>query len=466
MKQLLCLLLASLALVAGALTHTEVVTTPLGLTIKPRSVPSDFCAHAFDGDDGRYYYKTAFCHGNTCVRLYVDNPTGVDQPLKIKMPITRNRRSGYSKYINYATSVTIPPGQGNAVDLVIPHIGDFSCSAESRWWEFVDASGKIARNENLIGFHFAQKMPRDCFFEDRFDLNSCPRYVAVSKSFSGFKNFGEKYEKTVRGFLGLNSDHEYFSLNVNVPDFEALTDWRVLACYDAFIFTQADWEATSERFRNLMDDYLAVGGKLYFAEDLDGIDLAKFITDMLDAGKKLRGYGSRFAYKSDGDAMVYVKNLKLKTPFGSIVLVLGLFAIIAGPGLIFILSKLNRRIHLLWVFPVVAIVFSVAVALVIVFANGVSPKIEEFSCEVEVPELARKVIVKNTVCISPFTMRDAMKCPADALVTFDAGCNEACGDNIYLTTDGFEFVGNWAPPLWPVRMRSVQVVRTGKEAAK
>ena len=116
--------------------------------------------------------------------------------------------------------------------------------------------------------------------------------------------------------------------------------------------------------------------------------------------------------------------------------------------------------------PSVSIVFSLAVALVVVFKNGLDVKVVKFGEEMDRSEFGRKLVVRDTVYVAPFPMKDPIVCSRTALVTVDSGGEYTSGECVVLTPDSLELRGNWTPCLWPVRVRELEVVRTGKEASK
>ena len=458
------LLLAAAGIVRGD-EYSDVIKTPVGLEIREFTLPSQ-SARSDNEDCDQHTIK--YAHGNATIRLIVDNPTGIEQPLSVDIPLERMFYSDFSREhdTHYLATRTIPPGENQAIDFSIPHFGNHSISLNAKW-RFMDASRSPAEMRNRYGHgQVAVDMPRD--FRPGLDgwlWEDGKSVIALSPSFKeATKILQHFYECVTNRFQYLNhSDTEVDYVRL---DLDKIHDWRNLACFDSLIFTHADYENASGEFKELVNDYLAAGGKLLLADTPDKIDCSKLMDDVYAANRALRGYGVSDIYASDAEAMAYAAQLKFETPFGSIVIVLLLFAVIAGPVLIFILARKNKRIHLLWIFPAISIASSVAVAAVIVVANGVSVKVKEFACEKDVPELARKVIVKNTVYVAPFTMTEPIRCPADALVTFDSGDNRAHGDYIVSTPDAIEFTGEWAPSLWPVRTRTLQVIRTGKESAR
>ena len=445
----------------------EVIKTPVGLKIREFTLPNQNFGNDRDACDR----GLVDCHhGNATIRLIIDNPTGVEQPLTIDFPFGW---IGYSLFggdnhneTRYVATRMVPPGKDQVIDLSVPCFGRTHINLNQNW-RFIDASGKAAEMRGCYGYgsvsfninHNPMSGLEEFFDRERECL------IAISPSFPKSFVLSDNFRNCVTNrFLSLN--RRYIELDRTRINPAQISDWRNLACFDTLVFTHADYEKTSGEFKELVNDYLAAGGKLLLADTPEEIDCLKLADDLYAVNKALRGYGISDVYPSDAEAMAYTSQLKFETPFGAIVIVLLVFAVIAGPVLIFVLARKNKRLQLLWIFPVISIVSSIAVAAVIVFANGVSVKVKEFVCEKEVPELARKVVVKNTVYVAPFTMTDPIRCPSDALVTFDSGDNRAHGDYIVSTPDAIEFLGNWTPSLWPVRTRSLQVIRTGKEAAQ
>ena len=457
--------LAAAAGVCRGMTRFDAVRTPLGLEIREFTLPCD--SDDRSGEGGCRSESQRYVHGNATIRLTVNNPTGVEQPLSVDIPLKTQRYScfGPGRAIHYVATRGIPPGSNQTVDFSVPNFDGIFIAFDSGW-QFIDASGRAAETAGGHGIgSIACNFRRTAVAGlEHWLVNDHGMVIAASPTFNTSR-ICEKFQNNMRTRFPAKKN-AYFNMDCVRLDPAEIRDWRNLACFDALLFANADYEKASEEFKELVKDYLAAGGRVLLADTSDAIDYSALADDLYAANKALRGYGISDVYASDRDAMAYVAQLKFDTPFGAIVIVLLVFAILAGPVLVFTLARKNRRLQLLWIFPVISIVFSVAVAAVIVFANGVSVKVKEFVCEKEVPELARKVVVKNTVYVAPFTMTEPMRCPSDALVTFDSGDYRAHGDYIVSTKDAIEFTGGWAPSLWPVRTRALQVIRTGKEAAR
>ena len=473
MKKLLIGIALAAAFAAHAGGMAETVTTPLGLEVRPVGVHKELPESGSDesGHQSRY---GDFSHGNLTVRFVVNNPTDVPQPLTVEFPLRiGNFRALFDSghRVRCLFSRLVPPGADHVIDFAVPHLGSMSVDQSYKEWKFIDGSGKSAPWREW------------CFDlgSERFEFESdygwtpdspateMPSYsrlfsIALSPSVQRVKDFDDRFTEAVQKLR--NHKHTHYDLRTIRPDFNAFHDWRDLACYDAFVVSLADGAKFSDEFQELLKDYQAAGGKVLFAESVGDLDLVRLYEDMVASCRSLRGYGADPASKSDRDAIAKVATHKHAVPFGAIVLVLLVFSIVAGPVTIVWLAKRGRRIELLWVFPAVSVVFSVAVALTIVFANGFSVKVTEFEEREDRPEFGRQVVVRNTVYVAPFPMTDPIRCPAKALVTVDSGDDKSAGDYIVSTPEGLELVGGWTPCLWPVRVRTMEVIRTGKEDAR
>lgn len=469
MKKLLSFfVLAAVFATVEAKVHTDTVTTPIGLEISLVGVHNRIHVAEDDrnGCERRCSYGlTEFAHGNYTIRMVVNNPTPAEQPLKLEIPVQIGygvRSGGGMKCV---VTRMVPSGKDNIIDIAVPHVGMMSGFFSVCNWKITDASGKRVDVECWLDGCDARRftMRDDAVMNTKYQPAYDDFGIAVSVGILRTDEFVERFEKELK-----KADKHCINLDfdLNRPDFSRFRDWRDFACYDALVFTETDWSRLGEAGQELVKDYEAAGGKLFVVDSLDAIDSKKLCDAMVRSNDRLRGYGKRSVFKSDKDAMASVAERKNPMPFASIVLVLLLFSIVAGPVAFFMLAKRDSRIHILWVFPVVSIVFSVAVALTIVFANGLSVKVTEFVCEEELPELGRKVVVRNTVYIAPFPMSEPIRCPSDALVTVDSGSDKTSGDRILFNPEGIELVGNWTPCLWPVRVRTMEVIRTGKEASK
>ena len=146
-----------------------------------------------------------------------------------------------------------------------------------------------------------------------------------------------------------------------------------------------------------------------------------------------------------------------RTPVRTIVLVLLAFVVLAGPATVVVLAKTNRRIHLLWVFPAVSVLFSAVVVVALVTREGTKLRTETFVHKVSDAEFAKTVTVEDRVLVAPIALNEAIDLPGDALVTFDGGDDHVFGETVVVDEKGYHFRSGWTPSLWPVRFRAVRV---------
>lgn len=159
-----------------------------------------------------------------------------------------------------------------------------------------------------------------------------------------------------------------------------------------------------------------------------------------------------------GEALAAAVDQELgRTPFGTFILILLAFIVLAGPVTVLVLAKLNRRIHLLWIFPAVAVIFSAIVVAALVAREGTSPRIQTFTHSVTDAEFQLTAKVEDTLIVAPIPLSHTLDLPADALVSFDGGDENVHGNAIYIDEQGFHFLDGWTPSLWPVRFRAVRV---------
>lgn len=479
MKPILFALALVVAITASAKVQviSDTAVTPLGLRIRPEMV----LANGLDGDcmtAGLSCCSFEFLHGNITVRMIVDNPTATEQMLMTEFRFrTGSRGFGGQRFTRYLSTRAIPPGPGNVVDFTIPHTGYLSqrYTRDEANVLFTDASGKTVGIKDVDAAVFPSRF--DCFrmpSDEAFEPGPSERtydgfVVATSGSFVHGNDWNTRISDWNAQFpkdadppvMGYRS-----SLGVACPDFSRIRDWRDLACFDVVIFTESDWSAATDDVREIVKDYQAAGGVFVLADSSDKLDMKWLYTAMCTANRYLRGYGNGSVFACDRDAIAEVERLKHELPFGGIVLTLLLFSIVAGPVAILVLAKRGKRIHILWIFPSVSIVFSLAVALVVVFKNGLDVKVVKFGEEMDRSEFGRKLVVRDTVYVAPFPMKDPIVSSRTALVTVDSGGEYTSGECVVLTPDSLELRGNWTPCLWPVRVRELEVVRTGKEASK
>lgn len=115
------------------------------------------------------------------------------------------------------------------------------------------------------------------------------------------------------------------------------------------------------------------------------------------------------------------------------------FTMIAGPVLWFVLKKYDKRIHILWLLPVISVVFSFAIFLYNLFAEGITPYIKTDGFTYIMGKEGKSVTVAGMTIYSPQAFG------RDILFDFDSDICPIYGGNgdIFVGSDVLHYSGNW-----------------------
>jgi hypothetical protein len=179
-------------------------------------------------------------------------------------------------------------------------------------------------------------------------------------------------------------------------------NWLSLSSYDALVVTNRELDATDTDVRQALDRFTRTGGVLVILDALPdgdcagrvalpealtfctrgfglrvtttapllslGTDDVKRLTDEIRATQQpLLSWGGSI-HPTKGPDFAVVEDLSV--PLRGLFIGMILFAITAGPLNIMVLSKMNRRIWIIWTLPAIAIVTSVLVIAIATFSEG------------------------------------------------------------------------------------------------
>ena len=262
---------------------------------------------------------------------------------------------------------------------------------------------------------------------------------------------------------------------MEVPDFTRFRRWQDLSVYDMVAIDEDDWKNYPKTVKALLPDWVAGGGTLAFigteappiapgnyglgkvvalgasSPDLDGL-FKTLATTMI------RYSLATSPFDCDIKASDAVAPMRNETPFSTILIVLAVFSVVAGPVLAVTLAKQNKRLALFWLFPVMAVAFSLGVMGVILGSKGIYPELRQFVHTIYDEKAGKVVTICNHVIIAPFTLQGDIRLDArDSVVSYMSGDIDRCGETIVYTGAEFVFRDGWAPTLWPVVFRTVTV---------
>ena len=387
-------------------------STPAGLSVECLGSPFDSPAGATR--DGCRYDRWRMS-----IRYRVDNPT--DAPCAFVLQVYTRREHGY-----FSTGSHFPDNS-----------------------QYLMSEGTVPAHSNVVVELRPVAMERMLLLEHR------PRLVDASG-----ENASPEVCRAEGGWSSSMRDWRHCVLcapdvrlkssrNVNDPTgipfsgWSRLTHWSELASFSAVVLTKDAWEKLPESVHAILTDYEAAGGLVV----RNGEPPTKA------ALQKVR---DSFVYNGTADAWALQQKLKDRVPLPAILLVMLAFVVVAGPVLVFVLARRDRRLHILWIFPVVACAFTLVLTVVIRLSVGTRLVKEEFTSVRTVKD--REVIRRSIVLFAPSAAEGKVELPYDAFVRFDHQLRPGDVPQQF-TGAGRTFDLSQLPPLWPVRFDIIEVKR-------
>ena len=461
------------------------VTTPNGLVLRRKAPPTASIATA-DGDASGAEWMS-IRHGSPVFRYQVENTSEAPQVARVtlKQPVYHGR------WFSFVSTVSV--GAGEKKDLE-PRIPFFPLSyGGCTLVEIDDGTGApsvdgvdgtvemyipyVWRHDKGTGF-------LDENFEPKIVVSAGVERETICSAYSSALVQGcTKSQKNKHGSCGRGAE-----VSVRTCDFSRFTDWRDFSVASAVVVDAKAWTNLTATALDALKGYVVAGGSLVLIGE-------GFPKDAVTAGRHGLGEvvwfralepataeATRFAQLvADGArnfilaenagtpripcgaaSLAAVRREIDRTPVRTIVLVLLAFVVLAGPATVVVLAKTNRRIHLLWVFPAVSVLFSAVVVVALVTREGTKLRTETFVHKVSDAEFAKTVTVEDRVLVAPIALNEAIDLPGDALVTFDGGDDHVFGETVVVDEKGYHFRSGWTPSLWPVRFRAVRVEGVAK----
>ena len=461
----LCCLVAALA---GA------APTPGGLVVTAQNIYGDGDCMSFGG-------------GNATLRYTVENPTDSPHTLELALPLCRGYglRKDAARLCVSATCAVAPRATAT-LDLRVPCAGaiafarhpegDAGCAVT-----LADDCGTCTTDDmELLAAGTGGDTAR---------IFSPPSAVAAGderRPASLHIAATPRTAETLKELAGFDA--------LATPSFAGFTRWQDFSVYEAFAADAEDWRELPESFKAILADWVAAGGVLLALDEDAAGDFAPGGFALGCVVRMARGDAAAPDEK-DRDAFVQAASqalanaaamrelaaspldcdikasdavlaLRTETPFVPAIAILAAFCILAGPVLVAILARCNKRLSLLWVFPALAIVFSLAVAGAIVFTKGIEPELHQFAHTVFDGRAGKVATVCNHVILAPTPLKSDIRLNArDAVVSVHAGDDAAGEGEIVIDGDYFVFRGDWAPAMWPVVFRTVAVRDIAASAA-
>ena len=450
--------------VSGACADDWPFVLPGGVSLKPVTVYRNWVD---DGNGGGDWADSdrSFPHGNASVRFVMENPSRLAQSVSLEMPLSVERESTGTGVTRLTALVDLPPESSKTVDIPVPY------ALYRRGYAFAERQPWVVRDSGGAAHRLPGHRLCDDFLPDyrrgsaspRFPMSCGPKAAPCAASGLLVAATPAARNVLVAGKKKPDGGKEHV---ISAPDFSLFRRWQELAVFDAVVLSADEYDALPAETGEMLLDYAAAGGSLVWAGERgyfgaygfgeifrwDGAD-AQAAWAAARLGRERLGA----TCACDDKAAELQAAARADTPFAAIILVLLAFTVLAGPVALFVLARCNRRIAVLWVFPAAAVLFSFAVAAVIVLRNGVTPRLHQFSQTLIDERAGRAVTVQNDIFVSPIPLISPIVYDAkDSLVSYSSG-ERSFGSAVVFSDGRFEFYGGWTPPLWPVSFRSVTV---------
>lgn len=434
-------------------------------------------------------------HGNFTSRIIAENPTKEPITLETVLVLGYSYRNGLS---TITTITKLPANSSTEIALPIP----LAVYGPVEYMKFStkDHNNRIITKDDIYWFNtklkLAYEKPRSDYIlrtNNTYNTKSLyPPYrqdflnIALSPSLN-LVTLNNDYRNAVKKLnLISHDDNDYFlkfcTLNNRESEFSIYKNWQELAILDAIIISKTDSQHLPQEFLKILPNWIAAGGQLVLIGDCaikgfenisegryglgaiirykDKIDWADLIPRLNDAFAALcRVQIEEPKFPSDIAALEVINSLKNGTPFGSLIIILLIFSIIAGPVTIIVLARKNERLKLLWIFPLIATIFSILTIIIILCSKGISPSLYQYAYTV-VDEKAGKVITaQNDIIVAPFELRAPLRYSANAVLSFanrEFNIHKKGAEIFY---NGEEFILNskWIPSLWPATFSTITV---------
>lgn len=404
---------------SGVPARADTVATPRGLSVTDLTLPFQ------DGAPRSIHMPL--------VRAQVANPTAQEQPVTISLG--RGHSTSWGSDIpceKVSSSVRIAPGATAVLELPLPHAYyGYYVSAD-----VADASGNAVQffTMNLHGSHaplYLSKRISAEALEDRLSgiLKADAQKFADEKGTSGY--YTPDPEPT--------------------PPLERATaaaqpwpeDPRAYGPYGAVLVAREDFDDIPDGAATALADYAADGGAVafvgfdavppsferrLFADPTGGAEggsaadgfterrtgLGSVLTIATDAAhiddlpepaaRRLIALSKNddhdpFALPDPDDAARHGR-----TRFGPFLIILTVFSILAGPVLLRILARRDRRIQVLWILPCASVVVSVGILAYQLLSEGVTPTLKRHETILLDQSLGRAVTTESVSLYSPISL--------------------------------------------------------------
>ena len=369
--------------------------------------------------------------GGGLIRLQLSNPTPFPEEIRLKYP----EPPGYSDIAYVSATARVPAGSTSFVELPIP-VGDIS-----GWLSLTDSSGKsVELSPQDAACHswsgdrgvYATPSVRFHAIQERLKAKGGPIASMTSSAFptvlstEGASPWAEDFRAYTRYAGCMLSADEFAELSPAVRT--ALLDYAAAGGLLCLFGTDTPPPCPFRGGHPALDPppwlepptnqlkYVLLGrGTLVIlsvssAEELADESLKVLIT-LLDRTEKHIGSGKQKP-ESCPSWMIPVPPVH----FAGVFLVLVLFSVLAGPVLVVVLARRNRRIHILWLLPAISAGFSLLLIAVFLLTNGIRPTLLNEANVLLDQGAGRAVVSGHTAILAPLSLRKGLVFDRGALL--------------------------------------------------
>ncbi len=414
--------------------------------------------------------------GGGFLRLQLSNPTPFPEEIRLKYP----EPPGYGDIAWVSTTARVPAGSTSLVELPVP-VGDIS-----GWLSVTDSSGKsVELSPQDAACHswsgdrgiYATPAVRFHAIQERLKAKGGPIASMTSSSFptvlstEGASPWAEDFRAYTRYAGCMLSADEFAELAPAVRT--ALLDYAAAGGLLCLFGTDTPPPCPFRGGHPVLDPpswlepptnqlkYVLLGrGTLVVlsvssAEELADESLAVLVR-LLDRTEEHIGSG-KHKPESCPDWVIPVPPVH----FAGVFLVLILFSVLAGPVLVVVLARRNRRIHILWLLPAISAAFSLILIAVFLMTNGIRPTLLNEANVLLDQGAGRAVVSGHTAILAPLSLRKGLVFDRGALLRPRDQNRSSANAHHSIEIGDAQVVGSsWVRPGIVTEFDTLSVVRT------
>ena len=441
----LLLLLASLVLnrAAGFESKTFVEPNRTFLTID-NHVPLEVDAKA------TVISLESFAHGTPIIDMELRNLRSTARSFEIDLP-------AWSKTVESRDVRLEPKGSARVVmPILYPINGShyFTCLSIK---ETTPGSKHETANLSIRTIHYRNRLPYDAhadiLMDGELSAEAFAKNMKPPKKENKPARSYSKYNPSHHGSEQENDEYDCSILSFGRPADKWPADYRVYTVFDAVVITPKLQAALPPDVRQALDDYTKLGGAVITTPDsspsggITSPDIAaRFRKDIANAQARLRGDLNLGV--TIGDNLTFIPlDVKSSMPTGLLLVLLGLFAVVFIPLMIFLCARRNQRLRALLVLPACSFTLAAIVWILALICYGTTPTTRMQSIT-QLDQTSRRAVTRGQFGVfSPVRLSGALHFPADSTILQRNEDTAIDSTAVYRIGDDIHLVGNFTPTL-------------------